>query len=702
MPGDDVKFLFGVDIGGTFTDIVLVSSDGIVRTKKIASTTSDYGNAIALGLNELISQVKIDPAEVSGVVHGTTVATNTILEGRGARTGLITTRGFRDVLEMRRLRIPQMYNLQYTPPRPLVPRRLRLEIDERIGPRGEIWRSLDEVSVEQAAIKLERAGVEAVAIALINSYTNPSHERRVGEIVRARMPRGTHITLSAEILPEIREYERTSTTVVNAYIGPVVERYLTALGSRLTSIHITAPLRIMQSNGGVMAAQAAAAKPAYIIESGPAAGVIAAVAMARRIGVANVISLDMGGTTAKAALIENGEPAKTGEYEVGAGINLSSKLVKGGGHAVKLPYIDISEIGAGGGSIISVDALGGLKVGPRSAGAEPGPACYGLGGNEATFTDAMVELGYLNPIHLAGGRVRLRADLAHRAIAERVATPMGITPVAAAWGAYAVCAASMTRAVKAVSTYRGRDPREFVLMAFGGNGGIAAVEIARALRMPRVIVPPSPGVFSAFGLLCSDIEYVASRTVFRRLNEVNIRNIQAVLDEIEAQVRASLIADGVAANAMIVNHAAELRYCGQAYELAVPINAAALDLTAIAAAFDAEHTRTYGHASPGAPTDLVSLKAIGRALTGADASIMSRAVEAHLEADAQPPRRTYFGPNIGFSETPVITRRDLAAGSRGGPLIIEEYDATCVVPPDAIASLDVHGNIDIQIGSHGP
>ena len=428
-----MQHLFGVDIGGTFTDIVLASSDGAVRTCKVASTTSDYGEGIVAGLAELIAAAGIDPAAVSGVVHGTTVATNTILEGRGARTGLITTKGFRDVLEMRRLRIPQMYNLQYTPPRPLAPRRLRLEVDERTGPRGQIWSELDEASVERAADRLAAAGVEAVAVSLINSYANPNHERRIGEIVARRMPKGTHITLSSDLLPEIREYERTSTTVVNAYIGPMVEHYLAALTGRLHAMRLNAPLRIMQSNGGVMAAQAAIEKPAYIIESGPAAGVIAAVAMARHIGIANVISLDMGGTTAKAALIENGEPAKTTEYEVGAGINLSSKLVKGGGYAVKLPFIDISEIGAGGGSIVSVDSVGSLKVGPRSAGAEPGPACYGLGGAEPTFTDAMVVLGYINPKTLAGGRVRLHAELAHRVItepcggaAERIAGGSGV------------------------------------------------------------------------------------------------------------------------------------------------------------------------------------------------------------------------------------------------------------------------------------
>ncbi len=521
-----VGYRFGVDIGGTFTDIVLLTEDGGIRTRKVASSSADYGEAIVVGLRELIDEVGLDPTDVTGVVHGTTVATNTILEGRGARTALITTRGFRDVLESRRLRIPVLYDLQYTPPKPLVPRRLRFEVDERLGPRGEVWQALNDASVVQATERIAAAGVEAIAISLINAYANPAHEQRVAEILRAHMQGRPHITLSSDILPEMREYERTSTTVVNAYIGPVVEHYLSALQQRLRSIGISAPMRIMQSNGGVMAAEAAIAKPAYIIESGPAAGVIAAVAMARQIGLGDVISLDMGGTTAKAAMVEHGEPAKTSEYEVGAGINLSSRLVKGGGHAVKLPFIDVSEIGAGGGSIVSVDSVGSLKVGPRSAGAEPGPACYGLGGIEPTFTDAMVVLGYINPSMLAGGRVRLDHALAHRAM-QQVADPLGLSVIDAAWGTYAVAAANMTRAVKAVSTYRGRDPRDFVLMAFGGNGPVAGVAIARALGMSRVIVPPAPGVFSAFGLLCSDTEYVVSRTLFRRMSEVDAAEIQS-------------------------------------------------------------------------------------------------------------------------------------------------------------------------------
>ena len=478
----------------------------------------------------------------------------------------------------------------------------------------------------------------------------------------------------------MREYERTSTTVVNAYIGPVVEHYLSALQQRLRSIGISAPMRIMQSNGGVMAAEAAIAKPAYIIESGPAAGVIAAVAMARRIGLADVISLDMGGTTAKAAMVEHGEPAKTSEYEVGAGINLSSRLVKGGGHAVKLPFIDVSEIGAGGGSIVSVDSVGSLKVGPRSAGAEPGPACYGLGGIEPTFTDAMVVLGYINPSMLAGGRVRLDHALAHRAM-QQVADPLGLSVIDAAWGTYAVAAANMTRAVKAVSTYRGRDPRDFVLMAFGGNGPVAGVAIARALGMSRVIVPPAPGVFSAFGLLCSDTEYVVSRTLFRRMSEVDAAEIQRALDEMATQARAMpdgrwrcCEQDDPAASGRTALFGAGVRTCGadrrgprrSCRDGGGVRRGACEDLRPF--------VRGRSDRPGGAEGDLA------RSASDMDAGVLSRLVPPSSEQHATV-RDAYFGPVAGRLATAVWPRSALRREPRAGPLIIEEYDATTVVPP---------------------
>ncbi|HYR35483.1 MAG TPA: hydantoinase/oxoprolinase family protein, partial [Burkholderiales bacterium] len=454
------RYVLGCDIGGTFTDIVLRGA-GTVRTLKVSSTPDDYSRAILGAVREIRDAFGIPASEIDAVVHATTVATNTILEHKGAKTALITTEGFRDVLEMRRLRIPVMYDLQYDKPPPLVPRRLRYELPERMGPRGEVKKPVDEAQARAIARKLLEEGVESVAICLLHSYANAAHEQRAGQLIREQLDGKAYISLSSDILPEIREYERTSTAVVNAYIGPIVRHYVSSLSRRLKGAGVTGPLHIMQSNGGTMSAAAAVEKPAFLVESGPAAGVIACADIARSAGLGNVISFDMGGTTAKAAIVEDGEPARTTEYEVGAGINVSSKLVKGGGYAIKLPFIDISEIGAGGGSIVSLDAAGSIKVGPQSAGAVPGPACYGLGGTEATFTDAAVVLGYLNPEYLVGGKLPIDFRLSRDAIERKVAQPLALEVHRAAYGVYAIAVATMTRAVKAVSTYRGRDPRDF-------------------------------------------------------------------------------------------------------------------------------------------------------------------------------------------------------------------------------------------------
>ncbi len=697
-PRSEVRFKVGADIGGTFTDVVMVGSDGSVATRKLPSTPESYGRAIVAAIRELVAERGTTPAALSDVVHASTIATNAILELKGARTGLLTTKGFRDVLEMRRLRIPVLYDLQYQKPPPLVPRRLRLEIDERMGPHGAVWSPLDEASVAAAAQALRAAGVEAVAIALLHAYADPRHERRVAEIVRAHLP-DAFVTSSAEILPEIREYERTSTAVVNAYIGPVVQSYLGALAADMRDIGVAGTLHIMQSNGGVMTVEAARRKPAYIVESGPAAGVIASARMARALGLANAISFDMGGTTAKAAMIEDGEPARTTEYEVGSGINLSSKLVKGGGYPIKLPFIDVSEIGAGGGSIVALDSTGGIRVGPRSAGAVPGPVCYGLGGTEPTFTDAMVATGYLNPVAIAGGRVALDAAAALAALEERIARPLGLSLADAAYGIYQIAASTMTRAVKAVTTYRGRDPRDFALIAFGGNGPIAAAAIARALAIRTVLVPPAPGVFSALGLLTSAAEHEHSASVLRRVDELDDAALETAFATLEAGARAALAAEGHAAERVRIKRSAELRYSGQAYELAVPC-AAGDSLGDVAARFHDEHRKTYGHSSPGDPVDVVSVRAWAQASApegGLDYARLSARAGSREAAGAAASRRAHFGREIGFVHTPVVMRGALDAAWRAGPLIVEEYDATCVIPPGARARLDALGNIEIDV-----
>lgn len=456
-----MKYRAGIDIGGTFTDLVLMGEDGSLHAEKLLTTPDDFGRGIAEGLATSLATIGAAPDDIEVIVHGTTVATNAILEAKGARTGLITTAGFRDVLELRRLRIPEMYTLNWTKPLPLVPRRLRREATEKTGPRGEVRIPLDEATVIAACERLTREDVAAVAIAYLHSYANPVHEKRSAEIVRDMMGPDIFITCSSDILPEIREYERTSTTVINAYLGPILTAYFSSLRRHLESIGVSAPVQVMKSDGGVMSIGAAADRPAYLVESGPAAGVIGAA----RLGAdSNNITLDMGGTTAKASMVEGGRISRTGDYEVGAGINLSSKLVMGGGYALKLPVIDISEIGAGGGSIVSLDRGGLLKVGPQSAGALPGPVCYGGGGEDPTFTDSVLTLGFLNPGHLVGGSLELDADAARDALQKKIAGPLGHTLQDTAWGVYQVACGTMVRAVKAVSTYRGRDPpRLFII-----------------------------------------------------------------------------------------------------------------------------------------------------------------------------------------------------------------------------------------------
>lgn len=687
------RYTLACDIGGTFTDIVL-RGNGTVRTLKLSSTPDDYSRAILTAVAELRDRFDIDPGRIQAVVHATTVATNTILEHKGARTALITTEGFRDVLEMRRLRIPAMYDLQYEKPAPLVPRRHRFEVHERLNARGETRLALDESQVKDIASRLLEQGIESVAVCLLHSYVDPVHERRTGEILRRELGGRTYISLSSDILPEIREYERTSTAVVNAYVGPIVRDYVQSLSDRLRTAGVDGALHIMQSNGGTMSAGAAATKPAFLIESGPAAGVIACASMARTAGLDNVISFDMGGTTAKAAMVENGEPARTTEYEVGAGINVSSKLVKGGGYAIKLPFIDVSEIGAGGGSIVSVDAAGAIKVGPRSAGAMPGPACYGLGGTEPTFTDAGVVLGYLNPDYLVGGKLKIDARRSRDAIESKVARPLALDIFEAAQGVYTIAIATMTRAVKAVSTYRGRDPRDFSLVAFGGNGPVVAVAIARELGMRQVLIPPAPGVFSAAGLLFSNVEYAQQRSIFKQTTSLEAATLEPIFRQLGQDVVEALRQEGVPDSKIAVKRLADLRYTGQAFELTVPVGT--VDIAALEAAFHAEHARTYGHSSPGDPVDLINIRVLATTEPPGKEGLAEQLKNAQAGGPPLANRSAYFAG--GLVDTPVVSRAALAQGLRG-PFIVEEFDSTCIVPPGAHAVLDAYGNIVIDAGT---
>jgi N-methylhydantoinase A len=690
-------FRAGVDIGGTFTDIVLLGDGGERYTKKVSSTVDDYARAIVDGLSELLAE--IGGGRITELLHGTTVASNAILEHKGAKTGLITTRGFRDVLEIRNLRMPRLYDMSWTKPPPLVERRWRVEVDERVNAQGGIDKPLDEASVERAVEFLVGEGVEAIAVCLLHSYLNPAHEERVKEIV-ARLAPATTLCLSAEVLPVINEYERSSTTVINAYVRPVVERYLNRLIGEAARIGIDVPLLLMQSNGGLTTAKAAAVTPMHIIESGPAAGVVGVQALMRRIGVKNAISFDMGGTTAKASLIENGEVTRAAEYQVGAGIVLGSRLLSGAGYTLKVPAIDLAEIGAGGGSILWIDAGGALQAGPHSAGASPGPVAYDQGGTEPTVTDANLVLGYLNPGHLVGGAVKLNIDKARTVLAEKIARPLGMSLEVAAHGAHLIAASNMIRAIKAVSSERGRDPREYALVAFGGNGAIFAAGMAQEIGIGQVLVPPSAGVFSSFGLLYAEVEYYFTRTRKLLLRGTDPAALQAVLSSLEEEARSRLGEDGFAPAAIAISRFASLHYQGQSFELRVPIASGTLDAAALAAieeAFGVEHERTYGHrAGIDEPVELVSLEVIGRGIP--DRPRAQSAMSASLAPDiaiTSPARRAYFGPQQGWQEAQVVNRSALKA-PRQGPCIVEEYDATCVIPPDWTARLDAFGNIALS------
>ncbi len=688
------RYRLGVDIGGTFTDIVLTSDRRPPLVRKISSTPENYASAVAEGIYALIKEEQIKPEEISDVVHATTVATNAILEGKGAHTGLITTKGFRDVLEFRRVRFPELYNLSYVKPKPLVERRDRLEVIERISADGSVTVKLDETSVVNAASKLKERGVKAVAICLLHSYINSSHEKRVEEIMRDIMPTGTFICSSYDVLPEIREYERTSTTVVNAYLGPVLSHYLFQLRKKLNDIKVSSPLYVMQSGGGQMSDSAAVNLPAYFVESGPAAGVVAAAAIAKRAGLEQIITLDIGGTTAKTAIVEGGEPSRTSEYEVGAGVNLSSKLVKGAGYSIKLPFIDVSEIGAGGGSVVWFDEGGLMKVGPESAGAFPGPVCYDLGGNKLTLTDANLLLGYLSPMGLLDGSMKINHEKAYSHVKHLVGNHLNLSAMDAAMGIFTVAVNNMVRAVKSVSTYRGRDPREFTLVAFGGNGAVLAAAIADELNITKFLVPPRSGVLSAAGLLAADTTNERVRYLFGVVSELEDDLVLSAFDSLGAEASTQLLEQGFSPTEISISMFADLRYKGQAFELTVPVDIHTPKLTnMLAQRFHEEHQRTYGHKSTEEQVELVNIRVSARVSKPQEVTLELKAkLTAKLEK-----RMVKFKANRAEVETTILNgRENIDNKCICGPVIIEEYDSTIVVPPDWMAAVDELGNLIVS------
>ncbi|MDA0262727.1 MAG: hydantoinase/oxoprolinase family protein [Chloroflexi bacterium] len=692
------RFRIGVDIGGTFTDIVFLGDDGQVLARKVASTPGDYSRAVLNGISSGIEELGLTADMVSEVSHGFTVATNAIIEQKGAKTALITTEGFRDVLEFRRNRIPRLYDLHYEKPPPLVKRQFRLEVGERLNFQGEVLRPLNKADVDRAVRYVLDNRIESVAICLLHSYANPAHEQYIAQVLTEKAP-GVNLTISSDLLPEMKEYERTSTTVINGYVRPVVENYLTLLTGGLTEMGVTVPLTVMQSNGGLATADIAKERPVYCIESGPAAGVVGAYHLGKRLNIANLMTLDMGGTTAKASIIEDGEMLQAPEYEVGGEISVGHRLLRGSGHILRVPAIDLAEVGAGGGSIAAVDRSGSLRVGPQSSGADPGPACYRLGGQDATVTDANVLLGFLHPKHLLGGDFQIDSELARKAITDNVARPLGMSDVEAAYGIHTLVNSNMGRALRAVSSERGRDPRRFDLITFGGSGPVHAVGLAEMLDISRVVVPPFPGVFSSFGLLVADVEHHFVQTYFKTFAELDITALAGLLDSLWEQGRSQLRLEGFDDSRHEVVTQIDMKYEGQVSDLTVPFPTGPVNrqtIQAVIGAFEEEHEKSFGYSSPDSGYQLVNVRVIARGLP--EVARMPERLELPKSSNGAGDslRNVYFGPNKGWSSAPVVDRQALAGNTTQGPLIVQEYDSTTVVPPGWNATTDRWSNIVLE------
>jgi N-methylhydantoinase A len=679
----------GVDIGGTFTDLVLLDEvTGAVSVGKILTTPKDPAHGVETGIQQLVGEVGVPPSRIRAVVHGTTLATNALIERKGARTALLTTRGFRDTLEIGHEGRYDMYDLFIDPPAPLVPRHLRREVDERVLVDGEVVCELDEAAARALVAELRDEGVEAIAVCLLHAYLHPAHERRLARIVEEVAP-GIALSCSSDVVPEIREYERTSTTVANVYVAPLMARYLEDLERRLQEIGIPGTLFIMLSSGGIALPPDARRVPIRLVESGPAAGALAAAQAARAMGEPRLLSFDMGGTTAKACVIDGGAPLVAREFEVAR----ADRFKKGSGLPVRVPVIEMIEIGAGGGSIARVDRLGLLKVGPDSAGADPGPACYGLGGRLPTVTDADLVLGYLDAGFFLGGAMRLDRDLAARAIDEGVARPLGLSLTDAAWGIHRVVNENMAAAARIHGIERGRDLRSYPLFAFGGAGPVHCWQVARILRVPRLYLPFGAGAISAYGLLAAPLAFDFVRSFPQRLDGADWEAINRLYDEMETEGRAILAASGVTGDAVTVTRTAEMHYVGQGHEVEAPVPPGRLgagSLPAITSAFEAAYSALYHRLPQGVAIDAMNWRLTVAGPAGdVRMAVRAGAGGAAPRAAVKGQRSAYFAEATGFVSTPVYDRYALAPGTVfDGPAIVEERESTAILGPGARCRVD--------------
>jgi N-methylhydantoinase A len=680
----------GVDIGGTFTDVALVDeATGRIGVAKVPTTPLDLAQGVLSALAAAMDRYGVAAADVGLMSHATTVVTNTILEENGARAALVTTRGFRDVLELRRSARGNLYDLFQDAPATLIPRRRRFEITERVGADGGIVMPLAEDEVEGLVAALRAARVQSVAVCLLFSFLNPEHERRLGHRLRADLP-GVAVYLSSEVLPEMKEFERTSTTAVCAYVGPILASYLQQLDAATRKEGLP-PLYIMSSNGGILQADEAVAVPVVAVESGPAAGVVAAALMARQTGRLNLLSFDMGGTTAKASLVRDGRYETTAEYEVGGGAS-GSRWMHGTGHPIRVPVIDLAEVSAGGGSIAWLDPAGALRVGPRSAGADPGPVCYGRGGSEPTVTDCNLLLGYLDRGSLLGGDLPIDAGAAEAAVRRRLAGPLGVDARTAAAAVIDVVNHAMAEALKIVSLQRGHDPREFVLAAFGGAGPMHAAALADELGVAEVLCPPIPGAFSALGLIGTDLKRDYVRTVYTTAAKADPEAIEAAFAALEREGAAMLDRAGIDPEQRRFLRAVDARYERQSYELAIPLSRPAFDraaLTELAESFHQRHRLTYGHDNRAEPVQLVSIRLTA---IGAIPPLAVRETPAPAGTDPLTGRRAIWFRGHGAVTAAVYARARMPAGLEiAGPAVVESLESTILVPPAWQARMNENG-----------
>lgn len=677
-------YRIGVDVGGTFTDFTLLDdTTGEVHFFKTSSTPHDPSEAIENGLRDMLGELGFDPGGVTYLAHGTTVATNIVIERRGARTGLVTTKGFRDVLELGRQARPSIYDYRVEKPPVLIPRDRRVEVLERIGPDGDVLQELDEASLRDAVAQLAASGVESVAICFLHSYRRPEHEARAKEVVRELLP-DAYVSLSSEILSEFREFERMSTVAVNAFVGPRMGSYLQRFRNRVSDVGIPVAPYTIHSNGGLMSIDTVYASPVRTCVSGPAAGVVGAAEIGRVAGLNNLITFDVGGTSTDVSLIDNCAPLFT-----------SARLVAG--YPVKTPMLDIHVIGAGGGSIAAIDDAGSMKVGPRSAGAAPGPVAYGRGGTEPTITDANLCLGRLDATTLLGGRMQIDLEAARRVIMEAVATPLGISLEAAAHGIIQIANANMSRAIRSVSVEKGYDMGEFALCAFGGAGPLHAAEVAVECGLPRILIPREPGTLCARGMLLTDLSSDYVRSYFADSTADNWRQVLGLFEAMETEGSAWLDNEEVSATDRRFNRVLDARYRGQNFEVKVDCSGlGADDLEAVEERFHAAHVKEYGYDIRHRAIQFVSarVQAIGAVEKAPQAEVKGG---DSLEGALSGSRPVYYDARHGWLNTPIYRRGDLPAGVPiPGPAIINEMSATSLILPGQMVVADRWGNLIVE------